>query len=106
MRFLSDAGGTSLRYGCILKVYDSRHHDIWNRRAQLDARASRDFCALGADLGARPIKLWCPNFPSSPPFLLLTVTLNYYFFAPAVIASRYYRENYNSAGWLLASKNW
>ena len=66
MRFLSDAGDTSLRYGCILKVYDSRHHDIWNRRPQLDAWASRHCCALGAGFGARSIKLWSPNFPSSP----------------------------------------
>src|ERR1035441_10525416 len=64
MRFLSGSGRTSLLYGRILKIYDSRHHDILNRLPQLDAHA-RWYCgALGIDFSAGLINRCCPNFPT------------------------------------------
>jgi len=69
MRFLSGAGHTSLRYGRILKAYDSRHDNIWGRFTKLDTRARRYCCALDIGSGAGPIKTIvlislaeCPNY--------------------------------------------
>jgi hypothetical protein len=64
MRFLLPAGRTRLRYGCILKVYDRRHNDIWGRRPQLVACDRLYFHNLGDCRCTRPIKPRCPNFPA------------------------------------------
>jgi len=62
MRFLSGTGRKNLLYGRLLKIYDRRYCDIWNRRPQLDARVSWRHCALGTGCTEGSINRRCPNF--------------------------------------------